>query len=101
MIAALAFGVVACGGNAPAVVAPQPPPAAPVVAPPPWPVPLRVLRWGPRGLDEVGRLPGLATLPTEPWLVEPIDRPRDAATWAALIGELARHDVPEIGRAHV
>lgn len=76
----------------PVAVAPTAPPVPP--AAPAWPVPVRVLRWGERGLELVGELPGLAALPDEPWMAEPITWPADSATWSALLDELRVHDVP-------
>jgi|GEM_PF-2751849 len=69
------FGLAACRPAAPVVapVEPVPLPAAIVAvapAPPEWPVPMRVLRWGAHGLEPIGTLPGLATLPDEPWLAD-------------------------------
>lgn len=84
-----------------AVVVPRAQPAIAIVDAPPaapaWPVPVRVLRWGTGGALEVaGELPGLARVPDEPWMAEPIAWPRDAAGWAALVDELRAHDVPGI-----
>jgi Leucine-rich repeat (LRR) protein len=51
----------------------------------PWSVRVRVVAWLPEGEVEVGELPGLTTLPTGPWYVEPIE-PLTARTFATLVG---------------
>ena len=94
----------ACAGCAhrppPAPSAPPPAPAAPVAAPPvaaesPWAgVPVRVMTWTPRGVQQIGVLPGELPRPMPAlWYVEPI-APLDEASFHRLVERVRADHVP-------
>jgi hypothetical protein len=80
---------------APVAARPIATPAAPPVPVSPWDgVPVRVMTWTPRGVQQIGQLPGELPQPMpQRWYVEPIGR-LDAATLGRLVDAVRAEHVP-------
>lgn len=90
------LGIVACARPPVAQPVAPPPPVAvvPAVASPWAAVPVRVMTWTPRGVEQLGALPGTlpAAMPAR-WYVEPIDK-LDQPRFAQLVDLVRREHVP-------
>ena len=101
----LALAACAHPAASPSVIAPAPvapPAAAPAVVTPPAPalaspwagLPVRVMTWTPRGVEQIGELPGALPQPMPArWYVEPIHR-LDQAALGHLIDVVRAEHVP-------